>query len=44
MRSLDLQYNGQQGMNLISLERSFSVKPSFDFAEGMNMQVHQYRQ
>ncbi|VXB84172.1 hypothetical protein FLAVO9AF_30032 [Flavobacterium sp. 9AF] len=44
MRTLDIQYNGQQNMNLISLDRSFSVKPSFDFAEGRNRQVHQYRQ
>jgi hypothetical protein len=44
MRTLDIQYKGEQKMNLISLERSFSLNPSFDFAVKRNMQVHHYRQ
>ena len=44
MKTLDIQYNGQEQMNLISLERSFSVNPSLDFADKLTMQVHHYRQ
>jgi len=44
MRTLDIQHKGQQKMNVISLENSFSLKPSFTAVGRTIMQVHQYRQ
>ncbi|WP_445458202.1 hypothetical protein [Flavobacterium sp. HNIBRBA15423] len=44
MRTQDKHYKGQQKMNVISLERSFSINPSLDFVAGGSVQVHQYRQ
>ncbi len=44
MRTQDKHYKGQQKMNVISLENSFSLKPSFTAVGRTIMQVHQYRQ